>query len=239
VSALFAKPELVRGVVFDLDDCLFPELQYVDGGLAAAAQAVSVRFGNDPDIVLQGFRHALDEDLARHGQARTVFDSTLASLGLPADPDTIASLVAAYRAHRPDIKPYPDVIPTLEALSVRRVLGVVTDGPVPVQRAKFDALGIAWWIAEAVFTDEYGLEKRKPDEFAFALIEQRLGLEPEQLVYVGDNPAKDFFAPRRRGWATLRIRRPEGLHRLAEPAPGFEADAEIDGLGQIVGALGF
>jgi putative hydrolase of the HAD superfamily len=34
----------------------------------------------------------------------------------------------------------------------------------------------------------------------------------DRCVYAADNPAKDFVAPHRLGWQTIRVRRQGGLH---------------------------
>jgi putative hydrolase of the HAD superfamily len=54
---------------------------------------------------------------------------------------------------------------------------------------------------------------------------------------VADNPAKDFAGPRSRGWRTVRVRREGSLH--AAVASGDDVDAEINGLAELDGALGW
>jgi putative hydrolase of the HAD superfamily len=56
-----------------------------------------------------------------------------------------------------------------------------------------------------------------------------------EAVYVGDNPRKDFRGAREAGMATIRIRRPEGLHAQDEPAtPADAPDREIGSLEQVM-----
>ena len=64
-------------------------------------------------------------------------------------------------------------------------------------------------------------------------VERRLGLSGAELVYVADNAAKDFLAPRRLGWATVQIRRPGALHAGPPATPEFGADRSIDSLDQL------
>ncbi len=52
---------------------------------------------------------------------------------------------------------------------------------------------------------------------------------------MADNPAKDFVAPHRLGWRTVRVRRAGGLH--AEEPSGADVDVEIAGLGELDTAL--
>jgi putative hydrolase of the HAD superfamily len=66
----------------------------------------------------------------------------------------------------------------------------------------------------------------------------------DQLVYVGDNPAKDFQAPNRMGWITVQIDRPcqqnFKIHRGATVLPEGAAHhvvASLDALPMLIGAL--
>jgi hypothetical protein len=52
---------------------------------------------------------------------------------------------------------------------------------------------------------------------------------------VADNPAKDFVAPHRLGWRTVRVRRPDSLH--ADVPSGADVDAEIASLDDLDTAL--
>ena len=52
-------------------------------------------------------------------------------------------------------------------------------------------------------------------------------LSPAQLIYIGDNPDKDFFAPRALGWETARVRlngqlRSDSEARSPEFSPAHE-----------------
>jgi putative hydrolase of the HAD superfamily len=42
----------------------------------------------------------------------------------------------------------------------------------------------------------------------FRHLQQALGLSPEQLVYIGDNPVKDFQAPHLLGWDSIHLAMP-------------------------------
>jgi putative hydrolase of the HAD superfamily len=115
----------------------------------------------------------------------------------------------------------------VRVLRRRRIpLGLISDGPVVGQSAKVKALGAESFFDAIIFTDSWGREYRKPHERAFASMEKRLvGGRP--LVYIADNPAKDFIAAKSRGWRTIRMRLEGQLHRDSEPsndagAPDFD-----------------
>jgi putative hydrolase of the HAD superfamily len=238
VSRPIARAGEIRGVVFDMDDTLYPEMQFVQGGLAAAAKAAGERFGVDYHELLQRMNVALEHDLAVYGRARTVFDEALAACNIADDPATIGWLVSVYRTHTPTLEPFADVRPALRVISGQAQIALITDGPGAVQRAKFDSLGLTKFFAEAIFTDEHGPDAGKPSTTAFELVEVLMGLPGPALAYVGDNPTKDFVGARKLGWKTLRVRRAGGLHAQIEAQPGFEADAEVASLAEVTAMLG-
>src|SRR5690606_10373283 len=75
-----------------------------------------------------------------------------------------------------------------------------------------------------------------PHPAAFERLERELGLAGPCCAHVADNPAKDFVAPRRLGWRTVRVRRPGGLH--AGVPSGDDVDVEIPTLAELDAAPG-
>src|SRR5437667_312129 len=71
---------------------------------------------------------------------------------------------------------------------------------------------------------------------AFCEVEAATGCTGRGCLYLGDNPRKDFVAARRRGWRTVRVRRPEGEHAALET--GDTADHECTDLNGLVGLIG-
>jgi putative hydrolase of the HAD superfamily len=219
----------VTAVVFDIDDTLYLERDYVRSGFAAAGDWAKGELGVD-DLADRAWAAFLD------GERRTIFDTVLAAAtGAPADPAVVADLVAAYREHTPAIALSADAGPCLDAVAAAGPVGVVSDGPLASQRAKAGALGLDRWAAVVVLTAERGPGWGKPDPRPFALVQQRLGAAAGDCVYVADNPAKDFAGPRRLGWTTVRVRRPLGLHR-DRPA-GADVDHEIADLSGLAAVL--
>lgn len=195
-------------VVFDMDDTLYLERDYVRSGFAAVSEHVESRHGHS------GFGAAAWSRFER-GHRGHVFDETLAELGLPADGGIVPELVEVYRRHDPLIEPLTDAAELVAALRSTCQLALITDGPAVAQRAKIRALGVDGWAAPAVVTAELGPDRSKPHPAAFELVMEHTGAPPERCVYIGDNPHKDFVAPHALGWKTIRVRRAGQLHRDA------------------------
>lgn len=222
---------MADAVALDLDDTLFLERDFVRSGFRAVGLWLVEHVGNQcpwSAALWQGFEQGVRGD---------AFNRVLASAGVTATPGLIEQLVRCYREHRPDIVLLDDVLPALDSLALPpERLGVITDGPVVMQRNKFAALGIAPRIAHVICTDAWGVAYRKPHPRAFEMFEQLTGCRPEQCAYVSDNPTKDFRSPHERGWTTLRIIRPGGLHATTPSAPG-EVDRELVTLASVAEVL--
>ena len=72
-------------------------------------------------------------------------------------------------------------------------------------------------IPDIILTDTWGREFWKPHPLSFEFLAKEWGLENDQLVYIGDNPAKDFIAPKRLGWRTIRLKIQGQLHYDKQP----------------------
>ncbi len=225
-------PKLLKAVIFDLDDTLYPESQFVLSGFNAVDKYLS-----DHDRCKEGQFAGTAWSLFERGLRGRIFDETLRLLGLESTATTVRDLIEVYRSHHPVIAMFPDGSDCLEALSKRFRLGVITDGPAACQRNKFQALFLAQWVDQVVYSDECGRDCWKPHPKPYKTIQERLGLEPFSLVYVGDNPAKDFRGARGVGWRSIRIRRPGTLHFEVEPLPGYEPDLEFPSLKAMKAAL--
>lgn len=221
----------VRAVVFDLDDTLYPERDYVRSGYGAVAEHLRRRLGRqDPfeDWLWRRFRS---------GRSGGAFDALNEHFALGLSDADIADLVNVYRRHRPAIQPRPGAVEVLAGLRQRCPLGLLSDGYLPAQRLKLEALGLAGLFRAVVFTEEMGRECWKPSAAGYEAVRAQLGVPNEACAYVADNPAKDFLAPNRLGWRTVRLLC-EGQVHADEPAPeGGAAGITIGRLADLEAAL--
>ena len=214
-------------VLFDLDDTLYLERDYVASGLRAVAAWAAGRFG----VIEEEVCRELSELYWGECRSRT-FDHWLARRGF--EPRWVGPMVEAYRSHAPQIRPLPGVPELLSRLERRFALGLVSDGWVDVQRRKLAALGLGCHFRAVVFSDELGRGQWKPSLAPFEAALARLGVDAGRAVYVGDNPVKDFRGARQLGMLTVRVRHLGGVHRNLEPATAEDApDREIVTLDEI------
>lgn len=212
-------------VIFDLDDTLYAERDYVYSGFRAVATWGEPRWGIPSDRIYAGLVETFER-----GVRRNTFDTWLSANRLPPDPH-VAEMVQVYRQHEPTLVPFPGTVDLLDRIGRHCRLGLVSDGTLAVQRRKLAALGIAHHFDAVVFSDEWGREAWKPSTRPFEVVLSRLAARPERSVYVADNPRKDFAGARRSGLAGIRLRRPDGLYRDEEPVSADHApDEEVSDL---------
>jgi len=221
----------LRLIVFDLDDTLYREVDYVKSGLQAVARYLS-QFCDEPADAI--FERMWQE--FRFGDRRHVFDRVIQEKQLQARV-SVEDALSVYRQHRPVIDLCGDAKSVLKALRGKYWLGLITDGRPLQQRNKIEALGLAGLFDAIIVTDEKGQAWRKPSVEPFCWMMRRFHVLPRQCAYVGDNPAKDFVGPNRLGWLTVRIIRPEALYRDVQPAVGGEPAVTIRSLDELLGLL--
>lgn len=170
-------------ILFDLDDTLYPEIDYVH----SAYRAIAARWGVE----------LLPLMLAAPTTAEA-FDLVTATR-----PEvSIADVITLYRNHRPSIRlPWQSLYTLAMLRNTGERIGIITDGRSLTQRNKIEALGLDRFVSpeHIIISEEIGGDKTTslPFETIASMVTD------EKLTYVGDNPAKDFACPASMGWHTV------------------------------------
>jgi putative hydrolase of the HAD superfamily len=162
----------------------------------------------------------------------SVFDQWLMSNGV-AGKKTIRECIHVYRHHVPVISLYPAARRILSRLRCKPYL--VTDGHKIVQYNKVKALNLEARCAKVFLTHRYGIEHEKPSTLCFQRILERERCQWTDMIYVGDNPAKDFAGLNPLSARTVRVK--TGEYAQTQARPGFEARYIIDSLDQLPDVL--
>lgn len=194
-------------VIFDLDDTLYSEKEYVRSGYHQVAR------------ILPQIENAEEKLWSAFEQGKPAIDAVLTEAGVW-DAALKDQCLSAYRAHAPQIHLYDGVRQMLEDLRGKGIkIGIITDGRPEGQRKKLEALGLYELVDSVLITDELGgAQFRKPCDIAFRIMQRRFGIPYEDMVYVGDNPDKDFHAPKALGMQWICLRNEDGLY--SRPVPG-------------------
>lgn len=215
-------------LVFDLDDTVYCERDFAFSGFAAVEAHLARLHG---DAVVPGTCRALFES----GMRRAIFDCALERFGIAGDPDRIAELVTLYHHHRPQIAPCPDTSRFLE--KDPRPRAIITDGPAAMQRSKIAALGIGPFFGLIIPTGDLPPGMGKPHPRAFEQVMEWSGKPGPDHVYIADNPAKDFIAPKTLGWRTVQIDRAGRVHAPEPPSSDHAAEIRIASLDDLTETL--
>lgn len=188
----------LRAVIFDLDNTLYPEADFVAGGLRAAA-SVCATAGCDSSQTLA----RLYQILTREGRGH-VFDMFVSERGLPES--LVTAMISAYRGHDPRLSLYLDADSALKMCAERGYrTGIVTDGHSSVQRSKISALKLEERVDVIICTDEIGDAYHKPSVLPFEMAMRQLGVGAWESVYIGDDASKDFAGPNELGMVTVQV----------------------------------
>jgi putative hydrolase of the HAD superfamily len=121
----------MKAALFDLDNTLYPEIEFVESGFRAVARYLGSRCHLDEGALVEKMQESMQKD----GRGK-IFDGLLRELGGYSE-DRVRLLVYIYRSHRPTIHLYQNVSPTLEHLKAHGMhLGLVTNGMASMQGAK-------------------------------------------------------------------------------------------------------
>ncbi len=225
---------MIQVIIFDLDDTLYDELDYCRSGYQAVASHLNLMF---PQIETGKLAQAF-EDAFLSGQRNQVFNTALETFGIDYDREFILDLVKVYRGHFPAISLDKECLEVLETVRDRYRLGLLTDGFLPAQRYKVEALGIESFFEKIVYTEQLGREFWKPNPRGFEHLLDFFQCPPDQSVYIGDNLSKDFVAPNALGMHTIQVRRPNGVHLDANTAPNGRPQQVCEGLSPVLELVG-
>lgn len=186
-------------VIFDLDDTLYLEKDYVRSGYNAIAK----EYPNIENFAGKLWCAFLDGQKA--------IDYVLEKERLLSEKDNCLSI---YRSHKPTIYLLPGAKEMLIRIKAVKKLGLVTDGRVEGQNAKIIALDIEKLFDKIIITDELGgIEYRKPSTKAFELMKEYFSSDYKKMCYIGDNLKKDGVAPDKLGMRFIHFNNKEGLYR--------------------------
>ena len=200
----------IEAVVFDLDDTLWPiapTIQRAEAGLVewirANAPMVAARWDVNTLKLLRASMIAANPAIKNDVMAlrRGTIFAAFEECGAPAEQAEQA--FAVFRGLRQKVEFYPDALPALTRLGERYRLGVISNG-----FADVSAIGIGHHFEAVVSAPEVGMSK--PDPRIYAACVDRMGLLPEQLLYVGDDPHNDVVGPSEAGWHAAWINRHGG-----------------------------
>lgn len=210
--------------VFDLDDTLYDESTFILSAFQHTASFLARVTGLNEGVIVS---ELLEE--VKKGRSG-VFDRFLNKHGI-ATKGLVKKCVSLYRGHNPKISLLPEAAKCLTICGKERTY-VVTDGNKIVQKNKFLALGLEGKVKKIICTNAYGLDKCKPSPYCFLKICEWEGVSPDKVVYIADDPNKDFVGIKPLGFQTIRVMK--GRFRDLKLDQAHEAHKSVLSLADIV-----
>ena len=198
--------------IFDLDDTLFQEIDFLKSAYAHISSKIST----------SEQREIYNRMLEKYQRKENVFEWLVSEYRESLPEVTVQWLLKEYREHIPTIALSEATITFMQIASERKVpMGLITDGRSITQRNKLKALGIEHYFQEIIISEEFGSEK--PDERNYLYFETKYpGMN---FYFFGDNTSKDFIVPARLHWTTICIKnRGNHIHPQSfdkNPVPDF------------------
>lgn len=172
-----------KAIVFDLDDTLYPEIDY----LKSAYRFIAEKLGETDGKLY-------NDMVEKYLNNENVFDYLEFTYDI-----NKSQLLEWYRNHNPNISLYPHVNDFLNSFKYDFKFAIITDGRLTTQRNKIKALGLESLIDAIVISEEIGSEKPNLANFNKAM---EL-LKCDTYCYIGDNTKKDFITPKSMKWLTI------------------------------------
>jgi putative hydrolase of the HAD superfamily len=203
---------MLKAVLFDIDDTLFPTSEFALRARRDAVVAMVEAGLNFPEeVVLAELLEVISEFSSNYDHH---FNKLLNRLDPKAERHNnpaliVAAGVAAYHDSKfHNLRPFEDVIPLMEYIKSRGwACGIVTQGWTTKQAEKLVRLGLVSLLdRDAIFiSDTIGINKPNPKLYQLAA--RTLDLVPSQVMYVGDNPVHDIAPAMKLGMPAVWARR--------------------------------
>jgi len=185
-------------IIFDLDETLYDESYFVKLGFQNVSQFLKENFSINKKNSFNFMNWCLNK-YGRNG----VFNKTLIKYNI-FTVKTLKKCISIYRYDYKSIKLRKDAIFFLKNSYIKN-LYLVTDGNKKVQQKKIDLLDISKYFKKIFITHNYGLKYSKPSLYCFKKICNLEKCNYKNLVYIADDPNKDFINLNKMGALTIRL----------------------------------
>ncbi|NRA73964.1 MAG: HAD family hydrolase [Rickettsiales bacterium] len=213
-------------LVFDLDDTLFLEKQFVLSGFKAVDSWLAKK------VSMEGFYDRC-LNIYNSGVRGKIFNEVFDKCGVKYTQKFIDEMVEVYRLHQPKINLLDEAKEMIEHFFQSKHLSIITDGYWSTQQNKIIALNINGFFDYIVYSDSNGRKSWKPSQWPYLEIMKRYNKDDANYVYVADNVLKDFITAKKLGWKTIHVLRPDGEYALAQASEEYQADHKIGSLREL------
>ncbi len=191
---------VIKAVVFDLDNTL---MDFMKMKRRAIEEAIPAMTDAGLKITPEVANKIIDEIYQEQGiEYQQVFDEFLNRVLNKIDYKILSAGIVAYRrAREASLIPYPHVYSTLyKLLKMGIKMGIVSDAPVKEAWLRLAYLNFHHIVDAVVTFDDTG--ERKPNAAPFLKILEKLNVEPNEALMVGDWAERDIVGAAQVGMKT-------------------------------------
>jgi 2-haloalkanoic acid dehalogenase type II len=200
----------IRAISLDLDDTLWPIApvmlraeERLDAWLQTNCPRAAVHY---PIHTMRELRDRVAREnphLTHDFTAQRRLSLRTALLPHGYDDGHVDAAFAEFYAARNQVELYADVLAALERLAARFPLVSLSNGNADIER-----VGLSRFFAFSISAREFGMAKPAPQ--IFQAVCARLGLAPESVLHVGDDPDQDVAGAAGAGLRSAWINRSRG-----------------------------
>lgn len=209
---VYAVPDDLRGIVFDIDKTLYSGTAYPEHQEAELLRKLAAELDLSPSHAAGRLDEVRRRWAREHGGSRPSLGNAFLKMGIPIE----RSVRWREETFKPEGYLSTDrrLRAVLERLADRYALATVTNNPSGVGRRALAALGVADLFPVVIGLDTTGVSKphRKP----FDMVCDQTGLAPQQLLAVGDRYDVDLRIPLSIGMGGILVHGVEDVYRLVE-----------------------
>ncbi|MBT3284905.1 HAD family hydrolase [Candidatus Bathyarchaeota archaeon] len=110
---------------------------------------------------------------------------------------------------------FPDARGVMDALGEKYQLAMITNGASAWQREKIEKLDIEGYFEEIIVSGELG--HHKPSPKIFNEMTGRMGVTPNEIIYIGNDYRKDIQGAKATGWRTAWVKRTDEVRDETVP----------------------
>ena len=191
---------MFKAILFDLDDTLIDFFQLKVKSVNAAVKAM-IKAGlpmNERDAIA-----AIFEMYKEHGIEDKEIMNKFLEKHHKMDFRILCQGINAYReTQRKYFRPYDGVIPTLKKLRKKNLrLAILSDAPNFKAWLRLVEAGLDGFFDVVITFNDTNHKKPSPEPFKLAI--EKLQLDPEEILFVGDWPERDIAGAKRVGIKTV------------------------------------